>query len=272
MGVYHELRDRAERLLEVLQGIEKGRAALDGRDFETALAHFHRVLELEPENTEIRTLLDKAARGKVRQEQWETVVTTGRRWAFYVVLAGLAGFLVYMAVISWVPAAYEQIMGVYGPTSTPTATPTHTPTSTPTATATPTSTFTPTATPTATATPTSTSTPTWTPTPTPTHTPTVTPTPTPTPIIVIMTGNVRVYALPDPELETNPIAYLEVRTIVRVLAVQGGWVKVKTENYEGWVPMQWVGFTAPVPPEIVTPAPPTRTPTAIPTATETPQE
>jgi len=58
--------------------------------------------------------------------------------------------------------------------------------------------------------------------------------------------------------------------VLRVLAVQGEWVKIKTENYEGWVRKQYVGFTAPIPPEIITPALPTRTPRpATPTATKT---
>jgi len=240
MSLYHQLRDRAERLLNVVEGLEKGQAALLGKDYDAAIAHLTRVLELEGDNTEARTLLDKAKLGKAGQDRHAAALALGQRWALRLALAALGLFLLYMTVTSWGPTIYKQIMSVYGPTPTPTATRTPTPTHTATATN------------------------------TPTHTPTVTPTPTATPIIVVLTGSVAVYRLPAPEAGASPIAWLDRGTVVQVLAVQGTWVKIKTENYEGWVPMQWVGFTAPIPQEIVTPAPPTSTPRpATPTATKT---
>lgn len=251
MTRYHELRQQAERLLRVVEGLERGEAALSSGDFEAAVTHLQQVWALEGDDTEAQTLLDKAQRGKARQERLATVRRVGIRVALGIVAAGLLGFLIYMTVIEWGPSLYHKVAGIYGPSPTPTSTFTPTPTRTPTLTPTPTPTPTYTPTPTRTPTPT----PTLTPTPTPTNTPTRTPTPTATPIVVVLTGNVRLYPIPDPPEGTKAVAWPLRGEIVQVLAVRGDWVQIKTENHEGWVLREWVGFTAEIPAEIITPVP-----------------
>jgi hypothetical protein len=135
------------------------------------------------------------------------------------------------------------------PTATPTLTPTHTPTHTPS------SSPTPTATPSPTSTPTPTSSPTWTPSPTASHTPT----PTPAPVQGVMTGNAWLRAEPAADAaRPGPIA--RRGQVVEVLAVFGDWCLVRwvpagRGQLVGWVPRQWVGTTAPIPPQLVTPTP-----------------
>ncbi len=264
MSVYDELRVRAECLLTVLDETERGRSEFNAKNFAAAITHFQHVLEREPDNTEAESLLDKARHAQASQARWSALTAIGRRWALYLALAAFIGFLLYMTVISWGPATYHQVMSIYGPSPTFTFTPTYMPTPT----ATPTFTLTPP--PTSTHTPT----PTHTFTPTPTHTATATLTPTATPFVVILTGDVWIFPMPDPEEDAPKVGSLTRNTVVHVLAVQGDWVKVKTESHEGWVIGRYVGFTGPVPKEIVTPAPPTRTPrpaTSTPVETSTPK-
>ena len=121
----------------------------------------------------------------------------------------------------------------------------------------PTPTFTPTPsrspTPTATATPS----PTPTPSPSPTVTPMPTSTPTPAPAIGLMTGNV--WLREGPSAGSPRLGVILERGLrVEILAVFGEWCQVHWTPeagavVTGWVPLQWVGTTAPIPAHMVTP-------------------
>lgn len=99
-------------------------------------------------------------------------------------------------------------------------------------------------------------------TPSATATATVTPTPlptsTPSPVLGLMTGHVWVRRAPV--LDAPLMGVIVQRgQVVEILAVSGDWFQVRwapeaETEVIGWVPLEWVGTTAPVPARIVTPA------------------
>lgn len=115
--------------------------------------------------------------------------------------------------------------------------------------------------------PTCTSSPSPTPTATPTLSPTHTATPVPTsmpsptstraPVIGLMTGNV--WLRDGPSADSPRLGMvLERGRSVEILAVLGDWCQVRWAGQAqaqvvGWVPLQWVGTTAPIPAHIITP-------------------
>ena len=114
-----------------------------------------------------------------------------------------------------------------------------------------------TATPVPSPTPTATFTPSPTPTATPTSTPTPTPTPTPAPVVGLMTGNVWLHEGPSTDSPRVGIILQRGQT-VELLAVLGDWCQVRWATapqveVTGWVALEWVGTTAPIPARIVTP-------------------
>ena len=139
--------------------------------------------------------------------------------------------------------------------------PTLTPSPSPTATSSATATLTATLTPTASATATLTATPTVTVTRPPTATPTTTAsaTPTPAPIIGVMTGAAWVYGGPSLQSQRLPV-YIDRGQSVVILARAGNWYRVRWSppgegEVLGWVPVEWVGVTSPIPPSLITPSP-----------------
>jgi len=122
----------------------------------------------------------------------------------------------------------------------------------------PTPTFTITPSPSPSATPTPPPTHTATPSPTGTPVPTSMPTPTPLPVIGLMTGNVWLREGPSAESPRLGLILQRGQT-VEILAVLGDWCQVRWApetqvQVVGWVPLEWVGTTVPIPSRIVTPA------------------
>jgi hypothetical protein len=121
----------------------------------------------------------------------------------------------------------------------------------------PTPTFTATPVPSPTPTATLAPSPTHTAAPTPTRTPTPTPTPTPAPVIGLMTGNVWLHEGPSTDSPRLGLI-LERGQTVELLAVLGDWCQVRWAarpqvEVTGWVALEWVGTTAPIPARIVMP-------------------
>jgi hypothetical protein len=113
------------------------------------------------------------------------------------------------------------------------------------------------ATPSLTCSPTSTLTPTLTPSPTATVTVTPSPTSTPSPVVGLMTGHVWVRRAPSPDASLMGVI-VQRGQVVEILAVSGNWCQVRwapeaETEVIGWVPLEWVGTTTPVPARIVTP-------------------
>jgi len=124
---------------------------------------------------------------------------------------------------------------------------------------TPTFTVTPSPTPTPTATATPSPTPTLPPSPTPTPTPTPTVAPTRAPVIGLMTGSAWLHEGPSGDSPRLGMILQRGQT-VEILALFGEWVQVRWTSpaqaeVMGWVSLQWVGTTVPIPAEIVTPTP-----------------
>jgi hypothetical protein len=122
---------------------------------------------------------------------------------------------------------------------------------------TPAPTFTVTPTPAPTLTPTPSPTSTALPSPTPTSTPA--PTPTPAPVIGLMTGDAWLHEGPSADSPRLGVVLQRGQT-VEILALFGEWVQVRWTSpaqaeVTGWVSLQWVGTTAPIPARIVTPTP-----------------
>ncbi len=97
------------------------------------------------------------------------------------------------------------------------------------------------------------------PTLTSTATPTLTPTgtPTPAPVVGVMTGHVWVRQAPVPDAPLMGVI-LERGQLVELRAIFGDWCQVRwtpagETEVIGWVPIRWVGTTAPIPAHIVTP-------------------
>jgi hypothetical protein len=122
----------------------------------------------------------------------------------------------------------------------------------------PTSTATPSPIPSATAT--TAPSPTYTLSPSPTNTPSPTPTftPTPSPVIGLMTGSV--WLRDGPSADSARVGMILQRgQSIEILALLGDWCRVRWApetqvEVVGWVPLEWVGTTAPIPSRIVTPA------------------
>jgi hypothetical protein len=139
---FEEFRQEASRRARIAEEMAKARKALkpwNPLTLNGAILHLRQVLELEPDNTDARRLLNQA---HLLLQVW--------RIGGLAVIALIVGVLIFKLVVYWGPALWNQVMAVYGPTPTPTATPTFTltPTVTPTATPTSTPTITPTPTPT----------------------------------------------------------------------------------------------------------------------------
>jgi hypothetical protein len=118
-------------------------------------------------------------------------------------------------------------------------------------------TFTATPTPAPTLTPIPSPTSTALPSPTPTSIPTATP--TPAPVIGLMTGDVWLHEGPSADSPRLGMI-LERGQTVEILALFSEWVQVRWTSpaqaeVTGWVSLQWVGTTAPIPAQIVTPTP-----------------
>lgn len=118
-------------------------------------------------------------------------------------------------------------------------------------------TFTATPTPAPTLTPIPSPTSTALPSPTPTSIPTATP--TPAPVIGLMTGDVWLHEGPSADSPRLGIVLQRGQT-VEILALFGEWVQVRWTSpaqaeVVGWVSLQWVGTTTPIPAQIVTPTP-----------------
>ena len=150
---------------------------------------------------------------------------------------------------------WRTVQGLAAPLPPATPSPTMPPTSSPTLTLT----ATPSPTASATATLTATPPPTLTRLPTATASPTASATATPAPVIGVMTGNAWVYAGPALQSQRLPV-YIERGQSVVILARAGTWYRVRwappgEAEVLGWVPVEWVGATSPIPPDIVTPSP-----------------
>ena len=118
-------------------------------------------------------------------------------------------------------------------------------------------TFTATPTPAPTLTPIPSPTSTALPSPTPTSIPTATP--TPAPVIGLMTGDVWLHEGPSADSPRLGVILERGQTVV-ILALFSEWVQVRWTSpaqaeVVGWVSLQWVGTTAPIPAQIVTPTP-----------------
>ena len=118
-------------------------------------------------------------------------------------------------------------------------------------------TFTATPTPAPTLTPIPSPTSTALPSPTPTSIPTATP--TPAPVIGLMTGDVWLHEGPSADSPRLGVILERGQTVV-ILALFSEWVQVRWTSpaqaeVVGWVSLQWVGTTAPIPAHIVTPTP-----------------
>jgi hypothetical protein len=167
---------------------------------------------------------------------------------FLVCLGGWWGWQVVRATptttaVALLPTSTYTVTPSPTPTITPSATPSPTPTPTPTTTPSPTPTTTPSPTPTSTVTPTATATP--------------TPVPSPTPVTGVMTGSAWLRQEPAPDSLRLGTVVPRGEPVV-ILAVYGDWAQVAWAPQEdsqaiGWVPLQWVGTAAPIPPQLVTP-------------------
>jgi hypothetical protein len=107
-----------------------------------------------------------------------------------------------------------------------------------------------------TVTPSATASPTWTPTALPTPSQTLTPRPTP-PVLGVILGDVWLHAGPSAESPRSG-EVLTTGEQVELLALDSEWAQVRriTEGQDkisGWIPARWLGVTASIPAEIITP-------------------
>ena len=118
--------------------------------------------------------------------------------------------------------------------------------------------------PTETPPPVATNTPTLTPTPVATNTPsatpvppTATPLPTITPMLLTSRTNAPVWIRPFPDNRAPTDQVILADTAVTILSQYGEWVEVAWQNslgqQNGWVPLQWITLSQPIPADIVTP-------------------
>jgi hypothetical protein len=235
-------------LAVVLDGIEPAgfRAEMRERIIEVDHAH-ETVLHPYQGDPTLLAPVEPSLRSLITASKPPGLTTPQKR-----ILAGVAAMLVICLVGSCLTGSWVWQMVRNTPTPLPVViapTPTFTATASPTPTATPS--------PTATTTPTPTSTPTFTPMPTATWTPTATLTPTPTPVIGLMTGNVWLREGPSADAPRLGLI-LERGQPIKILAVSGNWYQVHWTRQTGaevvgWVPVEWVGTTTPVPTWLVTP-------------------
>lgn len=128
-----------------------------------------------------------------------------------------------------------------------------------TATAAPTAAPSPTSTPTLAPTSTAVPSPTFTPIPTQTFTPvpSATPTASPAPFTGLLLGNVWMHTAPSQESPRIGVV-LMLGEHVEVMALNGEWVRIRRldvgqNEATGWIPVRWLGVTAPVPDHLITP-------------------
>ncbi len=240
-------------LAVVVDGVEPPgfRAVLRDRIHELDLAHEAVLREYDGDPTPLASVEPVLAGLIAAPLPRQTGLSRGQRRLLAWAAGGLGGCMLLacgLGVWGW---RTVQSLTAPPPTATPTAT--ATPTSLPTATLT--------ATATATATPTATATATATPTATPTRPPTATPSATPTlaPIVGVMTGAAWVYSGPSLQAQRLPV-YIDRGQSVAILARSANWYRVRwappgEAEVLGWVPVEWVGITAPLPPGLVTPPP-----------------
>ncbi len=246
--------EAGERLAELL--LAQGEEHLAARRFDKALAVFHELLELRPEDDELKArIADITARQEARlswvRPRWAGF---GRRelvgWVILMVgLLAMGGFFY----------TFSRRAAAVLPT------PTHSraalaPSSSPTATVSQPLTFTPSPSP----------------TPTPTKVATSTPSLTPTsePMVTIKARTLRVRSGPGTEYDV--VARLEEgdRVMVQGKNERGDWLKILlSDDREGWVATEFVEITvgAEAIPVVDTPPPPTKPPES-PTPAETPTD
>ncbi len=170
---------------------------------------------------------------------------------------GIVGLLVLACAcfylqftIALLPAAFGKTPTPIVITTTPAPTSTHLPTSAPTVTSTATPSPQP-STPTLTVTATKTEAPTATFTATPSQTPESTPTAAPALTIA------SVWARQAPDALSNSIEAITAGTPVTILSQFGTWVEVEWSSLNGinrgWVPLQWIDLSEPIPPGLITP-------------------
>jgi hypothetical protein len=78
-------------------------------------------------------------------------------------------------------------------------------------------------------------------------------------MIGVMTGNAWLRQAPADDAPRMSLV-LERNQQVEILAVYGNWVQVRWQpepqvEITGWVPVQWMGTTGPIPASIITPTP-----------------
>jgi hypothetical protein len=214
--------DMRERIIEVEHAYENVLRHYDGDP--TPLA---------PVEESLRSLMTTIAPHELSRAQKLVLAGALGLIAVCIVGAGLAGGWVWRTVRSTPTPALVAVEPA--PTSTATLSPTPTPTAT--AAPSPTRTLTP--------------------SPTSTPIPTSTPTPTPLPVMGLMTGSVWLREGPSADAPRLGMI-LERGRSIEILAVLGDWCQVRWApqahtEVVGWVPLEWVGTTAPIPPWIVTP-------------------